>query len=75
MKSIIQRLGTQEFPRLRIGVGRPKGQMATPDHVLQDFSKAEIDVIPFILNKAVDSTLEFIRYGIESAMNTYNRGE
>lgn len=75
MKSIIQRLGTQEFPRLRIGVGRPKGQMATPDYVLQDFSKAEMDVIPFILDKAADATLEFVRYGIESAMNTYNRGE
>ncbi len=75
MKSIIQRLGTQEFPRLRIGVGRPKGQMATPDYVLQDFSKDEMDVIPFILDKAADAILEFVRYGIESAMNTYNRGE
>ena len=75
MKSIIQRLGTQEFPRLRIGVGRPKGKMDTPDHVLQDFSKDEMAILPFILDRAVNAILEFIRDGIESAMNDYNRVE
>jgi PTH1 family peptidyl-tRNA hydrolase len=75
MKSIIERLGTQDFARLRIGIDRPKGQMNTPDYVLQDFSKDEIAVLPFILNKAVDAALDFVHNGIEIAMNTYNRGE
>ena len=38
MASIIERLGTQEFPRLRLGIDRPPGQMAAAAYVLQDFS-------------------------------------
>ena len=37
MQSIIERLGTEEFPRLRIGTGRPPGRMEAADYVLQDF--------------------------------------
>ncbi|MCL5429600.1 MAG: aminoacyl-tRNA hydrolase [Chloroflexi bacterium] len=75
MKSIIENLGSQEFARLRVGVGRPKGRMRTPDHVLQDFSKAEQGVLTFVLERASKAAMTFIEEGIVAAMNKYNRGK
>jgi PTH1 family peptidyl-tRNA hydrolase len=72
MKSIIEKLGTQEFARLRVGVNRPKGRMRTPDHVLQDFSRAEQDALPFVLRRAADAVQVFIKDGIVAAMNQFN---
>jgi PTH1 family peptidyl-tRNA hydrolase len=72
MKSIIEKLGTQEFARLRVGVGRPKGRMRTPDHVLQDFSRHEQDALPFVLRRAADAVQTFIDEGIAAAMNQFN---
>jgi PTH1 family peptidyl-tRNA hydrolase len=72
MKSIIERLGSDAFPRMRIGVGRPKGRMSTPNHVLQDFSRDEQDVLPFVLRRAVEAIEMFIHEGLTAAMNKYN---
>ena len=74
MKSIIENLGSQAFARLRVGVGRPKGRMRTPDHVLQDFSRAEQEALPFVLQRAAETGLTFLDEGIVAAMNKYNRG-
>jgi PTH1 family peptidyl-tRNA hydrolase len=75
MKSIIENLGNQEFARLRVGVGRPKGRMRTPDHVLQDFGKAEQEALTFVLQKAAAAALTFIDHGIVAAMNQFNSKE
>jgi len=75
MKSIIENLGSQEFARLRVGVGRPKGRMRTPDHVLQDFSKPEQEVLTFVLNRASGAAVAFIDEGIVAAMNRFNSKE
>jgi PTH1 family peptidyl-tRNA hydrolase len=72
MRSIIQHLGTQAFPRLRIGIGRPKGRMPTPNHVLQDFSRQEREALPFVLGRAVDAALCFLDEGVDAAMNKFN---
>jgi PTH1 family peptidyl-tRNA hydrolase len=72
MESIIQRLGTDEFPRLRLGIGRPPGRMDAPDYVLQDFSASEMTLISETLNRAVDAALEFVVNGLDAAMNKYN---
>lgn len=72
MKSIIASLGSQDFARLRVGVGRPKGRMRTPDHVLQDFSRAEQQELPFVLGRARDAVLAFIDKGVVAAMNEFN---
>lgn len=74
MKSIIENLGSQEFARLRAGVGRPKGRMRTPDHVLQDFSKSEQEALTFVLQRATEAALTFIDEGVVAAMNKFNRG-
>ncbi len=72
MASIIERLGTDEFPRLRLGIGRPPGQMEAPDYVLQDFSSVEMAIISETLNRAVEAVLEFVVNGLDAAMNRYN---
>jgi PTH1 family peptidyl-tRNA hydrolase len=73
MNSIIQQLGTQEFNRLRVGIGRPPGKMRTPDYVLHDFKQGEIEELPTILVRASDAALSFVAEGIISAMNNYNQ--
>jgi peptidyl-tRNA hydrolase, PTH1 family len=72
MASTIERLGTDEFPRLRLGIGRPPGQMQAPDFVLQDFSKADLAIISETLNRAVEATLTWVTEGLDAAMNKYN---
>jgi PTH1 family peptidyl-tRNA hydrolase len=73
--SIIERLGTEDFPRLRIGIGRPPGNMLAAAYVLQDFSKDETDQISMILERGVDAVLTFFKDGLEKAMNLYNAQE
>ena len=73
VRSIIQKLGTQEFPRLRVGIGRPPGRMPVSSYVLQDFSKPEQDLLPFVLDQSVAAALHFIDHGLESAMTLYNQ--
>jgi PTH1 family peptidyl-tRNA hydrolase len=74
MASIIDRLGTQEFPRLRLGVGRPPGRMEAADYVLQDFSSGEIELLRLTLDRAAEAALVFVAEGLETAMNQYNGG-
>jgi PTH1 family peptidyl-tRNA hydrolase len=72
MQSIIERLGTDEFPRLRIGTGRPPGRMDAADYVLQDFPAQETDLLNETLDRAVEAVLIFIQDGLDKAMNLYN---
>ena len=72
MQSIIAQLGTEEFPRLRIGINRPPGQMEAADYVLQDFSKAEQLSLKLTLERAVDAVLTVVTDGLDQAMNIYN---
>jgi PTH1 family peptidyl-tRNA hydrolase len=72
MTSILERFGTDEFPRLRLGIGRPPGQMQAPDYVLQDFSKGDMSIISETLNRAVEAVLTFVTEGLDAAMNKYN---
>ncbi len=72
LTSIIEQLGTQEFPRLRIGVGRPPGQKEAADYVLKGFTKNDMEVISIVLDRAVDAARVFICDGLEAAMNQFN---
>src|SRR5271157_39429 len=72
LASIIEQLGTQDFPRLRIGIGHPPGQMSGADYVLQDFSAAEQELLEMVLKRAVEAAQVFVRLGLETAMNQYN---
>lgn len=70
--STINKVGTQNFPRLRIGIGRPPGQMAAADYVLQNFSKADQEIIDPTIDRAVEAIKVFIRDGLDAAMNQFN---
>ncbi len=72
MQSIIQALGSEEFPRLRLGIGRPPGKKQAADYVLKDFSASEEEALTFTLQKAVQAVLTFVTQGLEAAMNRYN---
>ena len=73
LASIIDRLGSQEFPRMRLGIGRPPGRMDAAAYVLRDFSKVELPLLDEVLSYGVDAVLMFITQGVEAAMNRYNR--
>jgi peptidyl-tRNA hydrolase, PTH1 family len=72
MGSIIERLGTQDFARLRLGIGRPPGRMEPADYVLQDFSSSEKELLSQVLERATQAAQTFIESGIEKAMNQFN---
>ncbi len=72
MASTIEKLGTKDFPRLRLGIGRPPGRMDPKDYVLQDFSKDDMKLLPEILDQAADAALTFVTDGLNKAMNKFN---
>jgi peptidyl-tRNA hydrolase len=75
LKSIIQHLGTDEFPRLRVGIGRPPGRMDPADFVLSPFTPAEEEVMAIVREEAADAVNLWIREGMERAMNHVNSAE
>lgn len=70
--SIIHKLGTQDFPRLRLGISRPPGQMDPVDYVLEKFLPNEENLRDIVIKEAVDAVQVFIRDGLSTAMNRFN---
>jgi len=72
MTSIIQHLGSREFSRLRIGIGRPPGRMPVEAYVLQKFSEAEWAEMEQTYRLAVQAIHALLSDGLEAAMNQFN---
>lgn len=72
LKSLIQHLGGQAFPRLRLGVGRPADTRDPSDHVLGKFSPEEQAGLANVLERANLCILAAHRQGLEAAMNAFN---
>lgn len=72
VKSIIDALGNQSFPRLRIGIGQPPPNIDAVDYVLSKFSAQEREIIEQSKLKAVEALNAMILEGIEPAMNKFN---
>jgi PTH1 family peptidyl-tRNA hydrolase len=72
LKSIIGRLGTTEFSRLRLGVGRGDGRRDLADHVLSIFERSERAELESFITRAADAAEMFVAEGIGKVMNTYN---
>lgn len=74
LESVIQMMGTGNFPRVRIGVGRPAhpGQDVA-DWVLGRFSDDEEQLVGQAAERAVEAVMAIIRDGVETAMNRFNR--
>ena len=73
IKSIIAHLGTQEFPRVRVGVGETPPSMHLADYVLGHFSQGERKIMEDAVKEAADAVMEAVEEGIDHAMNSHNR--
>ena len=73
IKSIIAHLGTQEFPRVKVGVGEKPSRMDLADYVLGHFSKEEQATMDDAVKEAADAVCEIVNVGIAQAMNDHNR--
>lgn len=72
IKSIIEHLGTEGFPRIRVGIGRPPGRMEPKDYVLQDFGLDERAAMQEVYERVVAAVEAFVRHGVREAMNQFN---
>jgi peptidyl-tRNA hydrolase, PTH1 family len=72
LKSIVAHLHTQDFVRIRIGIGKPPGSRQGADHVLRRFSKAERQEIDVVLEEAADAIELILAEGVNVAMNRVN---
>lgn len=73
MNSIIQHLSTQDFSRLRLGVGRPEGEKQAANYVLKPFSKEEESLLDAFVDSAADAALLTIDSGTSDAMTKFNK--
>ncbi len=74
LKSLQQSLGSAEFYRVRLGVGRPPGRKDAADHVLDRFTKAERDEVELLIEEGADAVETLIRHGLTAAQDRHNRG-
>ena len=72
IKNIIAQLGTQEFTRIKIGVGEKPAKMDLADYVLGRFSKEEQPIIRESADRAREAVCEMITHDVASAMNKFN---
>ena len=72
MRSLIQHVGTPDFARLRMGIGRPPGRMEPKDYVLQDFSKMELAELDSTIDRATKGIERWLTNSIDNAMNWVN---
>jgi PTH1 family peptidyl-tRNA hydrolase len=73
MINVIAHLHTEDFPRIRIGIGRPPGQMPPEAYVLQDFREDEKPVMEHAYERATEAVHTTLRDGFELAMNQFNQ--
>jgi PTH1 family peptidyl-tRNA hydrolase len=72
LEDIVRRLGTEEVPRLRIGIGSPPEGWEAANYVLGKFGKEELPQIEQAIRDAVEAVVTWARQGIEYCMNRYN---
>lgn len=73
VKSLIGSLGTPEFVRFRVGIGRPGPGHDSADYVLRNFSTAEAETLPKVIPAVADALDLALREGLQAAMDRYNQ--
>lgn len=74
LRSVTAALGTRDYLRVRVGIGRPPGRMDAADYVLHDFSAAERKLLPLVLERAGDAVETLISRGLAAAQNEFHAG-
>jgi len=72
LRSVTAALGTRDYLRVRIGIGRPPGRMDPADYVLRDFSPAERRVLPDVLERSADAVESILSRGLAAAQNEFH---
>jgi PTH1 family peptidyl-tRNA hydrolase len=72
LRSISRALGTREYTRVRVGIGRPPGRMEAADYVLRDFSSSERADLPFTLDDAADAVELLAQEGLTAAQQRFH---
>ncbi|MEY4437144.1 MAG: hypothetical protein RL100_608 [Actinomycetota bacterium] len=72
LRDIISACGSNDFIRVRVGIGRPPGRMETADFVLKDFNSTERKDLPTTLELAADAVEEIVNRGVLEAQNRFN---
>jgi PTH1 family peptidyl-tRNA hydrolase len=72
LKAIRSSLGTGDFHRVRIGVGRPPGRQEVADFLLSDYSATERKVLPFQVDKAADAVESLLTEGLSTTQSRFN---
>ncbi|MGN8244874.1 aminoacyl-tRNA hydrolase [Cellulomonas soli] len=67
LRDTTKALGTKDYVRVRVGVGRPPGRMEAADFVLHDFAKAELKDLPWLVDRAADAVEAVVGEGLEKA--------
>lgn len=73
MKSIIDMIKTENFPRLRVGIGRPSNKEDVSDYVLSPFSSNEKLIVEKVIVHCKECITNVLKYGIDKAMNFCNK--
>ncbi|MBW6463170.1 MAG: aminoacyl-tRNA hydrolase [Bacillota bacterium] len=74
LQSIIDSLGTNEFPRLRVGIGKAPDNMEASDFVILSVEKTDKILFAEAIDRSVEAILHFIDCGLESTMNVFHKG-
>ncbi|OLP48401.1 aminoacyl-tRNA hydrolase, partial [Salmonella enterica subsp. enterica serovar Javiana] len=72
LRSISSSLGTKDYIRVRVGIGRPPGRMDAADFVLRDFSPTERKELPFLLGDAADAAEMVVTHGLLAAQQRFH---
>jgi PTH1 family peptidyl-tRNA hydrolase len=72
LRSIIESIGSEEFPRLRFGIGSTEPVLDLAGYVLSDFTDSEVLRVQEMVSRAADAISAIVEHGVEPAMNTFN---
>jgi PTH1 family peptidyl-tRNA hydrolase len=72
LRSISKSIGTRDYLRVRVGIGRPPGRMDPADYVLRDFSSTERKELPFLLDEAADAVESLVQVGLLESQQRFH---